>query len=164
MTLRIALLEFNKNSCNACFAITTGYGKLAINFLKKLKTISKNWWSLDNFCCIPNNCEEVSYRITEFDKGKARGKEHGSSQPAKCSESSKNLSIFDSVHFNNADKLIIGHLNINSIGNTFEMLREIVLEVVLCYLLGKKFSKFLSKYKPNKFTITYMASITLLQT
>ena len=162
MTLRIALLKFNKNSCNACFAITTGYRKLAINFLKKLKTLSKNWWSLDNFCCILSNCEEVSYRITEFDKDKARGKKHGSSQPAKCSESSKNLSIFDSVNFNNADRLIIGHLNINSVGNTFEMLREIVLEVVLCYLLGKKFSKLLSKYKPNSSVENAFIEINLL--
>ena len=30
---------------------STGYGKLAINFIKKMKTLSKNWWSLDSFCC-----------------------------------------------------------------------------------------------------------------
>ena len=90
-----------------------------------MKTLSKNWWSLDGFCCNPNNCDKVSYKITEFDKGKTKGKEHNSSQSAKINESGNNLSILDRVRLNNVDRLIIGHLNINSLRNKFEMLREI---------------------------------------
>ena len=82
---------------------------------KKMKTLSKNWWSLDS----PNNCEKVSY------KGKARSKEHNRTQSAKSSESSNNLSILDRIRLNNARRLIIGHLKINSLRNKFEMLREI---------------------------------------
>ena len=77
-------------------------------------------------CCSPNNSEKVSYKIIEFYKGKTRGKEHNSSQSAKSSESSNNLSILDHVRLNNADRLIIGHLNINSLRNKFKMIREIV--------------------------------------
>ena len=105
---------------------STGYGKLAINFIKKMKTLSNDWWSLENFCCSPNICEKVSYRIIEFCKGKTRGKEHNSSQFTKGKESSNNLSILDRVRLNNADRLIIGHLNINSLRNKFRILREIV--------------------------------------
>ena len=104
----------------------TGYGKLAINFIKKMKTLSRNWWSLDSFCCSPNNCHKVSYKITEFDKGKTRDKEHNSSQSAKINESGNNLSILDRVRLNQADRLIIGHLNINFLRNKFERLRKIV--------------------------------------
>ena len=88
----------------------TGYGKLAINFILKTKILSKNLWSFDLFCCSLNNYENVSYKITEFDKEKTRVKEHDSSQFTKSSESSNNVSVFDDIRVNNADRLIIGHL------------------------------------------------------
>ena len=47
--------------------------------------------------------KKSSYKITEFDKGKTRSKEHNGSQSAKSSDSTKNLSIFDRVRLNNAD-------------------------------------------------------------
>ena len=49
---------------------STRYGKLAINFIKKMRNLSKNWWSQDSFCYNPNTYEKVSYKITEFDKEK----------------------------------------------------------------------------------------------
>ena len=139
-----------------------------------MKNLSKNCWFVDVFCYSPNNYEEVSHKITEFHKEKTRGKEHNSSQSVKSKESSNDLSILDHVRLNNANRLIISHLNINSLRNNFEVLREIVQdkldillisetkadpsfpssqsvldlhfelteivhEVVLCYLLGKKF-------------------------
>ena len=91
-----------------------------------MKNLSKNWWSLDSFCYSPNNYEEVSHKITEFDKEKTRSKEHNSSQSAKSKESSNDVSVIDHVRLNNADRLIIGHLNINSLRNKFEMLQEFV--------------------------------------
>lgn len=36
---------------------------------------------MDSFC--PNNYEKVSYKMTEFNKGKTRDKDHNSSQSAK---------------------------------------------------------------------------------
>ena len=80
----------------------------------------------DSFCCSPNNYENVSRKITEFNKEKARCKEHNSSKSAKSSEWSNDLSVLDHVRLNNSDRLIIGHLNINSLRIKFEMLREIV--------------------------------------
>ena len=87
-----------------------------------MKILSKNWCSLDNFCCCPNNYEKVSHKITELDKEKARVKEHNSNQSTK----SNNLSVLDHIRLNNADRLIIGHLNINSLRNKFGMVWEII--------------------------------------
>lgn len=75
------------------------------------------------FCCNPNNYENVSYNKSEFDKDKTKGKGYNNSQSVKSSESSNNLNI---IRLNNADRLVIDHLNINSLRNKFEMLREIV--------------------------------------
>ena len=75
--------------------------------------------SLDNY-------DNVSYIITEFDKEKAGCTEHNSSQSAKSSQSSNNLSVLDRVRLNNANRSTIGHLKINSLRNKFEMLRESV--------------------------------------
>ena len=83
---------------------------------------------LDSFYYIPNNDENVSHKISKFDKEKTRGKEHNSSQSAKNKkESSNDLSVLDRVILNNADRLIIGHghINISSLRNKFEILREI---------------------------------------
>ena len=45
------------------------------------------------FCCNPNNYENVSHKFTEISKEKAKGKEHNSKgQYIKNSESSSNLS------------------------------------------------------------------------
>ena len=91
-----------------------------------MKNLSKNCWFVDVFCYSPNNYEEVSHKITEFHKEKTRGKEHNSSQSVKSKESSNDLSILDHVRLNNANRLIISHLNINSLRNNFEVLLKIV--------------------------------------
>ena len=69
------------------------------------------------FLCSPNNYENVSHKINEFDKEKARGKVHNSSKFAKRSESSNNISVLDCVRLNNADGLTIDQLNKNSLKN-----------------------------------------------
>ena len=86
-----------------------------------MKILSNNCWSLDSFCYIPNNLYYVSHKITETNIEKANSKELNSSQ------SSNNISILYRVRWNNAVRLIImGHLNINSLRNKFEILQEIV--------------------------------------
>ena len=69
-----------------------------------------------------------------LNKEEARGKELNSSQSAKSSEITNNPNVLDCVRLNNAERLIIGHLAINSLKNKFEMLRQIVqvkLEILL---------------------------------
>ena len=117
-------IDWNCSNNSRLYLNSTGYDKLAINLIKKKKTFNKNWWPLDSFCCSPNNCDKVSYEITDFDKGKTRDKEHNSSRSANSSES--NLNTLDRVRLNNANRLIICHLDINSLRNKFEMLQEIV--------------------------------------
>ena len=75
-------------------------------------------------------------KITEFDKSKTWGKEHNSSQPIKSSQSSHNLSILDRVRLNNATG-IINHLNINSLKNKFEMLRQPVQNKLNIFLVSE---------------------------
>ena len=48
---------------------STGYGKLAINLIEKIKTLSKYWLYFDSVCYRPNVCEKF-YKITNFDRGK----------------------------------------------------------------------------------------------
>ena len=76
---------------------STRYGKPTINFIRKMKNLSKNSWSLDSFCYNPNNFENVFPKITEFNKEKTWKKEHNSSQSAKSSESSNDLSLLDRI-------------------------------------------------------------------
>ena len=95
-----------------------------------MKNLSKNWWSLDSFWYSPNDDEKVSHKISEFDKEKTRGKEHNSCQSAKNKESSNDPSIFDRFRVNNDDRLIIDHLNTNSLRNKFEMFRETSLKPI----------------------------------
>ena len=91
-----------------------------------MKNLSKNWWSLESFCYSPNKDENASDKTSEFGKEKTWGKEHNNSQSVKSKESSNGLSVLDRVRLNNAGRLIIGHLNINSLRNKFEMLPETV--------------------------------------
>ena len=79
----------------------------------------------------------VSHKITEIDKAKVSSKEHDSNQFAKNNESSNNLSVLDRVRLNNANRLIIGHLNINSSNNKFELIREIVQDKIDILLISK---------------------------
>ena len=81
---------------------------------------NKNCWSVDSFCCSPNNPDYVSYKITETNKEKAKSKKLNSSQ------SSNNLSILYTIVGIMQTLIIMGHLNINSLRNKFEILREIV--------------------------------------
>ena len=69
-----------------------------------------------------------------LNKEEARGKELNSSQSAKSSEMTNNPNVLDCVRLNNAERLITGHLAINSFKNKFQMLRQIVqvkLEILL---------------------------------
>ena len=97
---------------------STGYGKPAI--YKKMKNLGKNLWSLGSAFYSPNNYEKIFHKITEFNKTKTRGKGHKSSQFVKFKESSNDLNILDGIRLDNGDRLIIGHLNINSLRNKFD--------------------------------------------
>ena len=76
---------------------------------------------------------------------RSRGKEHNSCQSTKSKESSNDLSVLDRVRLNNVDRSIIGHLNINSLRNKFEMLRETVQDKLNILLISEtKIRSFIS--------------------
>ena len=103
------------------------------------------------FFCSTNNCEKISYKITEFGKGKTRSREHNRSQSPESSESSNNQSIIDHARLNNVNGLIIGHLNTNYLRNKFEMLREIVHDKLNILLVSE--TKVDLSFPSNQFAI-----------
>ena len=94
--------------------------------MKKIKNLIKHWWSQHSFCCSRNNYDRVSNKITKFDKEKLGVKIIIVATALRVRNQVMNLSSLDRVRLNNADRLIIVHLNINSLKNKFEMLRQIV--------------------------------------
>ena len=76
---------------------------------------------------------------------------HNSSQSAKSKESSNDLSAPDRIRLSNADRLIIGHLNINSLRNKFEMLREIPQDKLDILLISE--TKVNSSFSSSQFAI-----------
>ena len=81
---------------------------------------------------------------------------HNSSQSAKSKESSNDLSAPDSIRLSNADRLIIGHLNINSLRNKFEMLREIIQDKLDILLISE--TKVDPSFLSSQFTLDGFSS------
>ena len=81
---------------------------------------------------------------------------HNSSQSAKSKESSNDLSAPDRIRLSNADRLIIGHLNINSLRNKFEMLREIIQDKLDILLISE--TKVDPSFLSSQFTLDSFSS------
>ena len=121
-----------------------------------MKNLSKNRWSLDSFCYSPNNNENISHKISEFDKENTNGKEHNCSQFTKIKESSNDLSVLHLVWLNNANKLIIGHLNINSLRSKSEILWETVQDKLDILLTSE--TKVDPSFPSSQFAIDWFSS------
>ena len=81
---------------------------------------------------------------------------HNSSQSAKSKESSNDLSAPDRIRLSNVDRLIIGHLNINSLRNKFEMLREIIQDKLDILLISE--TKVDPSFLSSQFTLDGFSS------
>ena len=103
------------------------------------------------FLLQPKQLRKFSIKYLSSIKKKIRGKEHNSTQSIKSKESSNDLSVLDCVRLNNADSLIIGHLNINSLRNKFEMLREIPQDKLDILLISE--TKVNSSFSSSQFAI-----------
>ena len=109
-----------QNSC-ALFSLHKFYQK-------NPKTLSKHWWSLENFCCSPNNCKSLIKQVSST-RINLEVKSVIVARPLRV-VSQAIIQVF----FNNANRLFICHLNVNSLRNNLEMLQEIVqdkLDIVL---------------------------------
>ena len=133
----------------------TGTGKIAVNFVRKIKSFKTQWQVTGslfdkhfNFC--PNS---VTYLL-----GKQRNENLDKSRP----EQKKILSACDLSHEKGLDKLnvarsrnpnriLIAHLNINSLRNKFEMLTETITNKVDILLISE--TKLDSSFPLNKFHI-----------
>ena len=114
-----------------------GKGKLAMNLIKKLRELrrrkfNRNWqqsgqslarpqyYVLNSVC--NNDCKR---------KSDTAGPKHlveikHASSPADYQDAGNQMNNLHEIRIKNANRLIIGHLNVNSFRNKFEMLEELI--------------------------------------
>lgn len=91
------------------------YGKLSINFIKKVKNLNRNWRVIGSFLSIPN-----------FNNKKWPSKQW-------CS---RGFTLWcKNEEFN---RLIIWHINVNSISNRFDIFAEIIKDKVGVLFVSEK--------------------------
>ena len=92
-------------------------GRLAINFIKKIKSFKRSWHSFDkNFF----HCD--FYQISE--RSCPEVEDSGSSD--KLNSFIHNFNNLHEINLKNPNRLIFAHININSLRNKFEMLQEVI--------------------------------------
>ena len=126
-----------------------GKGKWAIKLIKKLrelrrKKISRNWQQSGQCLARPQyyvlNCISNNDCKRKSDKA---GPNHlleikHASSSAHFQNTGNQINTPDEIRIKNANKLIIGHLNLNSLWNKFEMLEEIIKDKIDIFLIFKK--------------------------
>ena len=123
-----------------------GKGKLAMNLTKKLRELrrrkfNRNWqqsgqslarlqyYVLNSVC--NNDCKR---------KSDTAGPKHlveikHASSPADFQDAGNQMNTLHEIRIKNANRLIIGHLNVNSLRNKFEMLEELIKDKIDIFLI-----------------------------
>ena len=97
-----------------------GLGKLANNFINKIKSFTRSWQGGNSFirnifdCDFPQNIERSGPKVEES----------GSSD--KLNPFKNNFNNLHEIGPKNPNRLIFAHINKNCLGNKFEMLQEII--------------------------------------
>ena len=121
----ITLDELNKGGLHLNLR---GLGKLAINFVRRIKKIVTTWQVTGSFHKASSfDTDEVRFRFfanlgyTEKSDKSAINQLNGTN-----SEESLKNDALNEICKKNPNRIIIAHLNINSVRNKFEMLKEVV--------------------------------------
>lgn len=112
-------VSFTKNERILSRNCNNYVGKFLLDIGKKVNSL---WPQYSVFSCVCNN-----YCIRESDTAVAKRLleiEDACSWP-NFQDKGNLMKIFDAVRIKNANRLLTGHVNINSIRNEFEMLEEI---------------------------------------
>ena len=103
-----------------------GLGKLAINFIRRIKKFATTWWSTGIF----HKASSFDFQ-TNFRSRTSLGNIKKSDQSARnrvnetSSEETLKNDVLNEIREKNPNSIITAHLNMNSIRNKFEMLREV---------------------------------------
>ena len=103
-----------------------GLGKLAINFIRRIKKFASTWWVTDSFYKASSFDSQIIFRSftnlgnTEKSDQSAINRVNETSSE----ETLKNYVLSD-MRKKNPNLIIIAHLNISSIRNKFKMLKEV---------------------------------------
>ena len=73
------------------------------------------------------------------------------SSPADFQDTGNQINTFHEIRIKNANRLIIGHLNVNSLRNKFELLEELIKEKIDIFLISE--TKFDSSFPSGQFVI-----------
>ena len=133
----------------------TGTGKLAVNFIKKIKSFKRQCQVTGsssnkyfNFCPNSNNYSLGKQRNENIDKTLSEQKNSSSA----CDLShEKGLHKLDAARSQNPNRILIAHLNINSLRNKFEILKETITNKVDILLICE--TKLDSSFPLNQFHI-----------
>ena len=133
----------------------TGTGKLAVNFIKKIKSFKREWQvtssssnKYSNFCPINATYSLGKQRNENLDKTLSEQKKNSS---ASGLSHEKGLDKLNLGRSQNPNRILISHLNINSLRNKIEMLKETLTNKVDILLISE--TKLDSSFPLNQFHI-----------
>ena len=104
-----------------------GLGKVAINFIRWIKKLATTWCVTSSFHKALSFDSQINFR-SFTNLGNTEKSDQSAINRANETSSEETLKIeaLSQIHKNNRNRIIIAHLNINSIRNKSEMLKEVI--------------------------------------
>ena len=135
-----------------------GKGKLAMNLIKNLrelrrKNFNRNWQQSGKSSHYVSNsvCNDDCKRKPDTAGPKHPLKTKHACSSADFQDTGNQMNALHEIRIKNASRLIIGHLNINSLRNKFEMLEEIIKDKIDIFLISE--TKLDSSFQSKQFVI-----------
>ena len=130
------------------------YGRLALNFMKGMKLFDESWRVGDSFLNSLNNVSSFSNDKSDkhvLDEHDINLQKNGRVPVIENNQDDQEIGNLNKVRHENPNKLIIGHININSLRNKFLMLQEIVKDKIDILLISE--TKLDKSFPSNQFEI-----------
>ena len=103
-----------------------GLGKLAINFIRRIKKFASTWWVTDSFYKASSFDSQIIFRsFTNLGNTEKSDQSAINRVNETSSEETLKNYVLSEMRQKNPNLIIIAHLNISSIRNKFKMLKEV---------------------------------------
>ena len=103
-----------------------GLGKLAINFIRRIKKFASTWWVTDSFYKASSFDSQIIFRsFTNLGNTEKSDQSAINRVNETSSEETLKNYVLSEMRKKNPNLIIIAHLNISSIQNKFKMLKEV---------------------------------------
>ena len=103
-----------------------GLGKLAINFIRRIKKFASTWWVTDSFYKASSFDSQIIFRsFTNLGNTEKSDQSAINRVNETSSEETLKNYVLSEMRKKNPNLIIIAHLNISSIRNKFKMLKEV---------------------------------------